>query len=418
MVSSMNKNSYLTQTLIILLLFGFCFIGLAVLEALHLVNAIERGISDFVLMLVLYSFFYRLFERFDWSVTAKRLSYIPVFFVTLDCLIEIIHEIEPIAEIPILGKNSLFVSVFDDSFLILIILSLLSFFVYLFTELEDARQAYKSKSTDLKDEIEKRKRIEKRRQQEQQFEIVGELAGGIAHEFNNILTIIIGNLSIASLHVNPENKSSIDKSLASAERASDLVKKLLSFSRQTKMQFSKVQLTNILDHYHKIANNAVGELTKIQITKEENLPEIYADESRIFFILMQLTKNSNDAIEAKRQCGGYQEGEEAIISYDVKSVTITPEDIIPNSNQKSGKYIILTISDNGFGIPEENKTKLFLPFFTTKKVGEGVGLDLAEVKGVIEQHNGWIEFSSKQNVYTEFRIYLPVATEQVMNDLK
>ena len=407
MYPNINKNRYISQLLIVLSVLGFCFICLAILQEMNFLQRIVRNIVDLIFALFVYIFFCNFFSRFEWSKKAKLLSLIPIGLITIDCLLNIVHSISAFDEIPVLGKNSSFARMFDESFLILTILSLLAFFTYLISELEHTRLAFVEQSKNLKSEIDRRQRIEKRRRHEQQDEIVGQLAGGIAHEFNNILTIIIGNLSIAVCHVEEKHRSYLDKSLASAERASDLVSELLSFSRREQMEFSQVQLENILEQYCKIANQDVDKTIQIQFNNEPNLPPINANESKIFLILMQLTRNANEAILAKRKQNLFQEGEQGIILFDLKRVTVTQDDINHMSLLKEGSYIVLTIRDNGIGISKENQSRLFLPFFTTKEVGEGVGLDLAEVKGTVEQHNGSIRFSSQENVFTEFKIFFP-----------
>jgi PAS domain S-box-containing protein len=253
------------------------------------------------------------------------------------------------------------------------------------------------------------KKVQQQLLQAQKLESIGMLASGIAHEFNNILTGIIPNAELIKMTISPETPNfnraaSIQKS---AVRASDIVKKLLSFSRDDKININEI--SNFVD----VANETIDILKKlfqknIQINSSYpgDLYQVKIDSTRLQQIIMNLSINAKDAIT--------EEGEINITAnnFEVDNTMSSPGDLPP------GKYVLMQISDTGQGIQRKNLSKIFDPFFTTKEPGKGTGLGLSIIYGIIKSINGKIEVQSELNVGTTFTAYLPATGKKVEEEFK
>jgi len=233
----------------------------------------------------------------------------------------------------------------------------------------------------------------------QKMESIGHLAGGVAHEFNNILAVILGygQMMRKGLQADSKTIADLDQIMAAGERAAALTKGMLTFSRKQHIFRKKLDLNQLVHNTFKSISRIIG----AHITSLENLSEmglqINADKTLIVQLLMNLITNSRDAM----QDGGFIEvATEQIV---VKSPVVTPHCTI-----QPGEYAKLSVSDTGHGIDDEMLHKIFEPFFTTKDVGKGTGLGLAVAHSIVQQHDGYFTVTSKKDAGTTFNIYLPL----------
>ncbi len=249
------------------------------------------------------------------------------------------------------------------------------------------RKTWESKLIQSKDELEEKFR------QAQKMESIGRLAGGIAHDINNILTIIIGNaqLLLENLQPNDENVTSLNEVLTAAESASKLTKQLLAFSRKQVLKPEIFNLNWLIDRIKNILSRTIREDIRVKINLENPVSSIKADVSAMEQVIMNLAINAQDAMPN----GG--------------TLYIATKEI---ENDLQVKYVQLTVSDTGLGMSNEIKAHLFEPFFTTKPKGEGTGLGLATVYGTIAQFGGYIEVQSELGQGTTFLIYLPICLSE------
>jgi len=252
----------------------------------------------------------------------------------------------------------------------------------------------------LEREIEERKKLEEQFLQAQKMEAIGRLAGGIAHDFNNILTVINGNASLLLLNDQPNFAEITDRSqqiVEAAERAANLTRQLLMFSRKQVIQPTRLNLNEVVARMTKLLQRILGEDVSLASNYAAGLPAILADTGMIEQILLNLAVNSRDAMP---------HGGQLIITTGTE--ILAPKPAGQNSGAPAGLCVRLTVTDTGSGIAPENLPHIFEPFFTTKEVGKGTGLGLATAYGIIKQHQGWIEVESTVGKGTTFRIYFPV----------
>ena len=254
-------------------------------------------------------------------------------------------------------------------------------------------------------DISDRKKVEQQQRnlqaqllQAQKMEAVGHLAGGIAHDFNNILTAIIGygNLLLMKNQEGGASKLYIEHILSSAERAANLTRQLLSFSRKQIMNPRPVDLNTIMKGVEKLLVRLIGEDIEIATIQADEDLMVMADPGQIEQILINLATNARAAMPA----GG---------RLTLRTASVAPASVYwaPCGDQTSGSYALFSVSDTGIGMDERIKERIFEPFFTTKEVGKGTGLGLAIVYGIVKQHNGHIEVVSGPGKGSSFFIYLP-----------
>jgi PAS domain S-box-containing protein len=249
-------------------------------------------------------------------------------------------------------------------------------------------------------DITERKRLEARLQHSQKMESIGHLAGGVAHEFNNLLAAIIMYINLAQL-----NEPGVDcrPILAEVEelckRAANLVKQLLAFSRQSVLRMQPIELDSVVAAESRMLGRLLGERIRLEWSTVPNLPLILADKGMMGQVLLNLSLNARDAMPN----GGVLN-----ISLAVVDVTSPQECELLDINP--GQYVCLTVRDTGCGMDQRTQQRLFEPFFTTKPVGQGTGLGLATVRGIIQQHRGALSVNSMEGKGTSFHIYLPAIT--------
>lgn len=244
---------------------------------------------------------------------------------------------------------------------------------------------------------------EKRLQQilfeSQKMEAIGRLAGGVAHDFNNILTGIIGYSELCRFDT-PKGSdiyNNLQSILALSQRGADLVKQLLIYSRKMPMEFRKTDLNSFIVETMQFLKRMVEETVEIKLDLRKDIPEINCDAGKFTQVLMNLTLNARDAMKGK-----------GVLT--IKTEQGFPEDDLysEKSERHIDKYICLSISDNGAGIDKDDIQKIFDPFFTTKGIDKGTGLGLAIVYSVVKAHGGLIKVFSEKGVGTTFKIYLPL----------
>ena len=242
------------------------------------------------------------------------------------------------------------------------------------------------------------KTLEAQLRQAQKMEAIGQLAGGVAHDFNNLLQVIHGFGEIAMLGVDADDpiREDLREVMAASGRAAVLVRQLLAFSRKQVLELRDVDLGQVVGDLVKMMGRVIGEHIALEITQGENLGIVHADPGQIEQILMNLCVNARDAMPE----GGR-------ITIETENVVIDEEFIATHSWAKPGDYVRLSIADTGFGMDEETLAHAFEPFYTTKDIGEGTGLGLATVYGIVKQHEGIVNVYSEIGEGTKFSIYLP-----------
>jgi PAS domain S-box-containing protein len=248
------------------------------------------------------------------------------------------------------------------------------------------------------------KRLESQLLQTQKMDAVGQLAGGMAHDFNNILTAIIGYGSLLQLKINedPVAKSYTDQIITSANRAANLTQGLLAFSRKQIIAPKPIDLNDTIKNVEKLLVRLIGEDIELKTTYADENMTIVADSGQIEQALLNLATNARDAMVA----GGYLSILTKIISFDEKTAE-------QHGAEKPGKYALVSVSDTGKGIDKTIVKHIFEPFFTTKETGKGTGLGLSIVYGIVRQHKGYINVHSEPATGTTFEMYLPLVISTV-----
>ena len=254
----------------------------------------------------------------------------------------------------------------------------------------------------LKCEIAKQLKLEAQLRQSQKMEAVGQLAAGVAHDFNNILTVIQGNTSLLQdeLGQDPSCAESLNDISIAVERAARLVRQLLAFSRKQVLKPEMLDLGQVVNNLGEMLKRLLGDHITFEVKVAPHLPPVHADLSMMEQVILNLSVNARDAMP---------NGGKLTVSID--AVTITNDDIQKNSEIRPGQHVCLSVSDTGCGIAPELLPRIFDPFFTTKEIGKGTGLGLATVYGIVKQHSGWVDVQSAAKKGTAFRIYLPACME-------
>ena len=254
-------------------------------------------------------------------------------------------------------------------------------------------------------DLTERRQLESQLRQVQKLESIGQLAGGVAHDFNNILAAIMMHLSL--LHQNPnldvETTEAIKDLEAETKRAANLTRQLLMFSRRSVMQVRAVDMNEVVQNMLKMLRRLLGEHIVIKFESQSDLPPIEADIGMLEQVLMNLAVNARDAM-AK---GGSLTIASTVVEIDVESAKL-------NSERRLGNFVKLSVADTGVGMDEAILKRIFEPFFTTKEVGKGTGLGLPTIHGIVKQHQGWIEVQSKPGDGTVFHVYLPIKTDLML----
>ncbi|OPX94733.1 MAG: Blue-light-activated protein [Syntrophorhabdus sp. PtaB.Bin006] len=237
--------------------------------------------------------------------------------------------------------------------------------------------------------------------QSQKMEAIGELAGGVSHDINNILTIIMGYGSLLLMKMDPKDsaKSYVENILSSAEKATNLTQSLLAFSRRQVITPKHVELNTIIKDVEKLLLRVIGEDIDLKTTLTKNKAYVFADPNQMGQVLLNLAANARDAMP---------HGGSLIIRTDIIQADETLAARIMKG--KTGTYALISVTDTGVGMVKEDLDRIFEPFFTTKEEGKGSGLGLSIVYGAITQHGGYVDVESESNRGTTFRMYLPIVS--------
>ena len=239
----------------------------------------------------------------------------------------------------------------------------------------------------------------------QKLEALGTLAGGIAHDFNNILLAINGNAQLAMADVPPDNlaRQSLAEILKAGARATDLVKRILGFSRPQEQKKQVVQLQPVIEEALKLMRATLPARVRFETCFAADLPPAKVDPGQIHQVIVNLATNAAHAVGEKN----------GTIEIRLDAVTVNADDRQTAGKLEDGKYLRLYVSDDGCGMDRATLNRIFDPFFTTKKQGEGTGLGLSVVHGIVTSHGGAISVTSQLEEGTAFHIFFPMATEAV-----
>ncbi len=245
--------------------------------------------------------------------------------------------------------------------------------------------------------------LEARLRQAQKMEAIGTLAGGIAHDFNNILAVILGYADLAKDDAPPGSKfaGDLDKVLEAGNRAKDLVKQILAFSRQSKVERIPMQLQSLIKEALKMLRSSIPTTIEIHDNIDPRCAVVLADPTQVHQILMNLCTNANHAME---ESGG-------ILKIELKNNCIDKGDR-QALHIEPGEYVELVVSDTGCGIGPDVIDKIFDPYFTTKDPGKGTGMGLAIIHGIIADYGGAITVESELGKKTTFTVYFPVIEQE------
>ena len=252
-------------------------------------------------------------------------------------------------------------------------------------------------------DVSERKNMEAELRQAQKMEAIGQLAGGVAHDFNNILGVILGYGELTESMLAPGSPAheQVTEIIKAARRAAGLTSQLQAFSRKQVLQPKRLDLNDLVANAHKMLERVLGEDLTLVVRAAPALGTVLADPGQIDQILLNLAINARDAMPK----GG-------TLTLETTDVDLRANDSITDRPAiRPGRYVMLAVSDTGVGMDAETQRRIFEPFFTTKPVGQGTGLGLATVYGIVKQSEGYIWVYSEPGLGTTFKIYLPRVDE-------
>jgi PAS domain S-box-containing protein len=254
-------------------------------------------------------------------------------------------------------------------------------------------------TTDLTEQRE----IEEQLRHQEQLAALGRLAGGIAHDFNNMLATIIlyAQLTLNHKDLSPDLSSGVEAIMSESKRASDLIDQILDFSRRSVLTMERLDLTAFVQSVTQVLRRTIPENINLTLDLHCGSCTIEADETRIQQMLMNLAVNARDAMP-----------EGGTLRIGLQSYALRPDEPAPVPDMPAGSWACLVVADTGTGMTDKVQAHMFEPFFTTKARGHGTGLGLAQVYGIVKQHNGFVDVASTPNQGTTFRIYLPRAVQR------
>ena len=250
-------------------------------------------------------------------------------------------------------------------------------------------------------DITEHKRLEEQLRQSQKMEAIGQLAGGVAHDFNNILAATMMNLDLLQQNkqLGHDVREALKELKVEAERAANLTRRLLIFGRQSVLEISAINTNEVVANLLKMLERLLGEHISLVFERRNTLPAVDADAGLLEQVILNLAVNARDAMPQ----GGR-------ITLVTESVEIDAEKAAENPYRQAGRFVCISVSDTGCGMDETTLKRIFEPFFTTKAAGKGTGLGLAMVYGIVAQHRGWVEVESQVAKGTTFCVYLPASS--------
>ncbi len=247
-------------------------------------------------------------------------------------------------------------------------------------------------------DVTERRRLENQLRQAQKLEGIGQLAGGVAHDFNNMLSPIIGYAEMLKDDLSPDDPRTedVDEILRAAVRSRNLVRKLLAFARKQALEMKPIRLNRIVREMEPMLRRTIREDVVLFSFLDADPDTIRGDESQIQQVLLNLAINARDAMPD----GGK-------LTIETRAVTLDEVYCSQHTGAAPGAYLMLSVSDTGTGMDAEIRARVFEPFFTTKPTGQGAGMGLARVYGIVKQHRGNIWVYSEPGQGTTFKVYLP-----------
>ncbi len=251
-------------------------------------------------------------------------------------------------------------------------------------------------------DITEQRQLEKQFFHAQKMEAIGQLAGGVAHDFNNLIQVIQGYSEMAreESEAGGSIRDALGEVLKASARGTILVRQLMAFSRKQMLHLEELHMDEVVAELAKMIQRVIGEHIDFDVLSDQDLVSVYADKGQIEQILMNLCVNARDAMPN----GG-------ALSIETSTVELDEAFCEPAARAKPGRYVRVSVADTGRGMDEETRRRIFEPFFTTKGLGEGTGLGLSTVFGIVRQHNGMVHVQSDVGVGSIFEIYLPSAGE-------
>jgi signal transduction histidine kinase len=249
---------------------------------------------------------------------------------------------------------------------------------------------------------------EERLQQSQKMEAVGRLAGGVAHDFNNLLTVIscCSEMALARVHDDEILRQDLIEVRLAGQRAADLTRQLLAFGRKQVMRPEALDLDEVVAENSRMLRRLIGEHVRIEHAPAHETLWVEADRGQLGQVLLNLVVNARDAMP-----------EGGLVTITTDRVTVGVEAELGGDEVSSGDYAVMVVRDQGMGMDEDTRVRAFEPFFTTKDAGQGTGLGLSTVYGIVRQSDGYITVESTPGTGTTFTVYLPLALERMDDQL-
>jgi PAS domain S-box-containing protein len=242
-------------------------------------------------------------------------------------------------------------------------------------------------------------KLEAQLRQAQKMEVIGRMAAGIAHEFNNVLTVIQGDVGLlltAGASNMLDRTALLNQIMQASQRAASFTKQLLAFSRKQVLQPRPLNLSATVQNTRKMLSRLIGEKFEVRLQCPNELPSVMADEGGVEQILINLALNARDAMPN----GG-------LINISTELVVLDAASVAANAEARAGRFVCLAITDHGCGMDTQILARIFDPFFTTKDIGKGTGLGLSTIHGIVKQHEGWVNVTSAVGRGSTFKIFLP-----------